>query len=64
MIQTIVFMSHERGLNLDIEPNVIIRPSGTEPKMKIYLQAKGKDFAEAQVKNDKTLAFINAFING
>ena len=31
---------------------MIIRPSGTEPKIKIYLSAKGADMAEAQKITD------------
>ena len=34
---------------------VIVRPSGTEPKIKTYFTTKGKDLAEAQAKKD-TLA--------
>ena len=32
---------------------VIVRPSGTEPKIKTYFTTKGKDLAQAQAKKDK-----------
>ena len=31
---------------------VIVRPSGTEPKIKTYFTTKGNDLAEAQAKKD------------
>ena len=37
---------------LDNGGKMIIRPSGTEPKIKIYLSAKGADMAEAQKITD------------
>ena len=44
------------------ECRLIIRPSGTEPKMKIYLQAKGKTIANTQEKICAMFKFIEAFI--
>jgi phosphoglucomutase len=38
--------------NLDKDNMVIVRPSGTEPKIKIYLTAVGEDKADAQVITD------------
>ena len=33
--------------------SVVVRPSGTEPKIKTYFTTKGKDLAEAQAMKDK-----------
>ena len=38
---------------LDDGSTVIVRPSGTEPKIKTYFTTLGKDLAEAQAKKDK-----------
>lgn len=41
-----------------------IRPSGTEPKCKFYLSARGKDKADADALLDKMTADIEALIGG
>ena len=38
---------------LDDGSTFIVRPSGTEPKIKTYFTTKGKDLAEAQAKKDQ-----------
>lgn len=39
--------------NLEGDNMIIVRPSGTEPKIKIYITAVGKDKNDAQVVTDK-----------
>ena len=38
---------------LDSKETVVVRPSGTEPKIKTYFTTLGKDLAEAQAEKDK-----------
>ncbi len=38
---------------LESGSTVVVRPSGTEPKIKAYYTTKGKDLAEAQAEKDK-----------
>ena len=42
---------------------LVVRPSGTEPKIKIYLTARGKDAAEAQKRTDAMTADIKKILH-
>ena len=42
--------------------SVIVRPSGTEPKLKLYISASAKKPEEAEQKANELLSAANAFI--
>ncbi len=50
-------LSNMLFFELEDSSNVIIRPSGTEPKIKVYIQAFGTDSASVQQKLDRLCAF-------
>ena len=43
---------------LEDGPTVVVRPSGTEPKIKTYFTTLGKDLAEAQKEKDELAAVL------
>ena len=42
--------------------SIVVRPSGTEPKIKTYFTTLGKDLAEAQAQKDALAAAIEPIL--
>ena len=43
--------------------SVVVRPSGTEPKIKTYFTTLGKDLAEAKAEKDELAAAIKPILS-
>ena len=50
--------SNVLAYDLADETTIVVRPSGTEPKIKVYVLAKGKDSTDSQEKVSKYTAWV------
>ncbi len=48
---------------LESGESVVVRPSGTEPKIKAYYTTKGKDLAEAEAEKEKIAAAVKPYLS-
>ncbi|MEE0954376.1 MAG: phospho-sugar mutase [Eubacterium sp.] len=48
---------------LDDGASVVVRPSGTEPKIKTYFTTKGKDLAEAEAEKEKLAEAVKPYLS-
>ena len=42
---------------------IVVRPSGTEPKIKTYFTTKGKDLKEAEAEKEKLAKAVKPYLS-
>ena len=63
--KSVIDLPKSNVLKFILEDNswFVIRPSGTEPKVKIYASVVGKDSADAEAKSEEFVAAIKGILN-